>query len=187
MLKQAASVVLDSSKSSTYPWGYDSGFDVPTALLAIPFEHPVQCQALAGWETLFRHQTLWFGARGQSGLFCSSNLSGLFCCLPPKKPHKLNQPKERDIQDRLNRPNKQDQRYRFHEDHNDVKTADWNMPVRSEPPRGLRLLSPLQAGNSRRRACTSRIPSGRNHLQCKLFGLSWKASRGHRPWTSVNA
>jgi hypothetical protein len=39
MLKQVASVVLDSSKSSTYPWGYDSGFDSPATLLAILFEH----------------------------------------------------------------------------------------------------------------------------------------------------
>jgi hypothetical protein len=50
MLKQAASVVLDSSKSSTYPWGYDSGFDLLAALLAILFEHPVQRQTLADWE-----------------------------------------------------------------------------------------------------------------------------------------
>jgi hypothetical protein len=57
MLKQAASVVLDSSKSSTYPirekscydssglggWKcYASGFDSPAALLAILFEHPAK-------------------------------------------------------------------------------------------------------------------------------------------------
>jgi hypothetical protein len=41
MLKQAASFVLASSKSSTYPSGYASGFDSPAALLTILFEHPV--------------------------------------------------------------------------------------------------------------------------------------------------
>jgi hypothetical protein len=40
MLKKPASVVLDSSKSSTYPRGYASGFDSPAALLDKPFEHP---------------------------------------------------------------------------------------------------------------------------------------------------
>ena len=59
MLKQAASVVLDSSKSSMYPWEYDSGFDSPATLLAILFEHPVQCQALADWgETVSTLETL---------------------------------------------------------------------------------------------------------------------------------
>ena len=33
--------VLDSSKSSTYPRGYASGFDSPAALLNGLFEHPV--------------------------------------------------------------------------------------------------------------------------------------------------
>jgi hypothetical protein len=33
MLKKPASFVLDSSKSSTYPRGYASGFDSPAALL----------------------------------------------------------------------------------------------------------------------------------------------------------
>jgi hypothetical protein len=33
MLKTSASVVLGSSKSSTYPRGYASGFDSPAALL----------------------------------------------------------------------------------------------------------------------------------------------------------
>jgi hypothetical protein len=40
MLKQFASFVLGSSKSSTYPRGYDSGFDLPAALLDELFEHP---------------------------------------------------------------------------------------------------------------------------------------------------
>jgi hypothetical protein len=33
MLKKSASIVLGSSKSSTYPRGYASGFDSPAALL----------------------------------------------------------------------------------------------------------------------------------------------------------
>jgi hypothetical protein len=41
MLKTASSFVLSSSKSSTYPLGYASGFDSPAALLEIRFEHPV--------------------------------------------------------------------------------------------------------------------------------------------------
>ena len=40
MLKQTASIVLSSSKSSTYPHGYASGFDKPVALLNGLFEHP---------------------------------------------------------------------------------------------------------------------------------------------------
>jgi hypothetical protein len=95
MLKQAAGGVLDSSKSSTYPWEYDSGFDLPAALLAILYSAKL---AQAG-KNCFDFQRLWFAARSQSGLFGSSSLSGLFCCLPPKKPHKLHQPNERDIQD----------------------------------------------------------------------------------------
>ncbi|MGH7147906.1 MAG: pectinesterase family protein, partial [Nitrospiraceae bacterium] len=42
MLKMSASFVLGSSKSSTYPRGYASGFDSPAALLVGPFEHPVE-------------------------------------------------------------------------------------------------------------------------------------------------
>jgi len=41
MLKTASSIVLGSSKSSTYPRGYASGFDSPAALLEDCFEHPV--------------------------------------------------------------------------------------------------------------------------------------------------
>jgi len=41
MLKKSASGVLSSSKSSTYPRGYASGFDSPAALLDGLFEHPV--------------------------------------------------------------------------------------------------------------------------------------------------
>jgi hypothetical protein len=41
MLKNSASFVLSSSKSSTYPRGYASGFDSPAALLDEIFEHPV--------------------------------------------------------------------------------------------------------------------------------------------------
>jgi hypothetical protein len=40
MLKKSASFVLASSKSSTYPRGYASGFDSPAALLNGLFEHP---------------------------------------------------------------------------------------------------------------------------------------------------
>ncbi len=40
MLKKSASFVLGSSKSSTYPRGYASGFDLPAALLDELFEHP---------------------------------------------------------------------------------------------------------------------------------------------------
>jgi hypothetical protein len=41
MLKKPASFVLGSSKSSTYPRGYASGFDSPAASLDELFEHPV--------------------------------------------------------------------------------------------------------------------------------------------------
>jgi len=40
MLKKSASFVLGSSKASTYPRGYASGFDSPAALLNGLFEHP---------------------------------------------------------------------------------------------------------------------------------------------------
>src|SRR6185295_6945189 len=43
MLKKSASFVLGSSKSSTYPRGYASGFDSPAALLNELFEHPAEC------------------------------------------------------------------------------------------------------------------------------------------------
>ena len=39
MLKKSASGVLGSSKASTYPKGYASGFDLPAALLDSIFEH----------------------------------------------------------------------------------------------------------------------------------------------------
>jgi hypothetical protein len=42
MLKKTASFVLGSSKSSTYPTGYASGFDSPAALLNGLFEHPAR-------------------------------------------------------------------------------------------------------------------------------------------------
>jgi len=42
MLKKSASFVLGSSKSSTYPRGYASGFDSPAALLDELFEHPAR-------------------------------------------------------------------------------------------------------------------------------------------------
>jgi len=40
MLKKSASFVLGSTKSSTGPWGYASGFDSPATLLDGLFEHP---------------------------------------------------------------------------------------------------------------------------------------------------
>jgi len=43
MLKTSASFVLGSLKSSTYPWGYDSGFNSPAASLDGHFEHPELC------------------------------------------------------------------------------------------------------------------------------------------------
>ena len=46
MLKPFASFVLGSSKSSTYPRGYASGFDSPAALLDRRFEHPALWKAL---------------------------------------------------------------------------------------------------------------------------------------------
>ncbi len=42
MLKKPPSIVLSSSKSSTYPHGYASGFDKPVALLDGLFEHPAK-------------------------------------------------------------------------------------------------------------------------------------------------
>ncbi len=45
MLKTSASFVLGSSKSSTYPRGYASGFDSPAALLDSRFEHPALWKA----------------------------------------------------------------------------------------------------------------------------------------------
>jgi hypothetical protein len=67
MLKKSASFVLDSSKSSTYPRGYASGFDSPAALLGTRrvsarqgwageisglFEHPEGCFFLLGVQAL---------------------------------------------------------------------------------------------------------------------------------------
>ncbi len=40
LVKKAPDVVLGSSKSSTYPRGYDSGFDLPAALLVDRFDKP---------------------------------------------------------------------------------------------------------------------------------------------------
>ena len=40
MLKQSANYILGSSKSSTYPRGYASGFDSPAGLLNGLFEYP---------------------------------------------------------------------------------------------------------------------------------------------------
>jgi hypothetical protein len=47
MLKKSASIVLGSSKSSTYPRGYASGFDLPAALLDGLFEQPARHRSFA--------------------------------------------------------------------------------------------------------------------------------------------
>jgi hypothetical protein len=47
MLKTSSSFVLGSSKSSTYPRGYASGFDSPAALPDSLFEHPARRYLLA--------------------------------------------------------------------------------------------------------------------------------------------
>ena len=47
MLKKSVSFVLGSSKSSTYPRGYASGFDSPAALLNELFEHPSRFSRLS--------------------------------------------------------------------------------------------------------------------------------------------
>jgi len=48
MLKKSASFVLGSSKSSTYPRGYASGFNSPAALLDGLFEHPAELSISTG-------------------------------------------------------------------------------------------------------------------------------------------
>jgi len=47
MLKKSASFVLGSSRSSTYPQGYASGFGSPAALLDELFEHPARFSRLS--------------------------------------------------------------------------------------------------------------------------------------------
>jgi len=51
MLKKSASFVLDSSKSSTYPRGYASGFDSFAALLGT--RRVLARQGLAGEKVAF--------------------------------------------------------------------------------------------------------------------------------------
>src|SRR5437868_920559 len=51
MLKKSASFVLGSSKSSTYPRGYASGFDSPAALLDGLFEHPARLLSCCATRT----------------------------------------------------------------------------------------------------------------------------------------
>jgi hypothetical protein len=61
MLKEAASFVLGSSKSSTYPRWYASGFDLPAASLDGSFEHPAGDVWDLLWhrvDTLRRHHGL---------------------------------------------------------------------------------------------------------------------------------
>jgi hypothetical protein len=50
MLKKSASFVLGSSKSSTYPRGYASGFDSPAALLDSLFERPADYSEESPYE-----------------------------------------------------------------------------------------------------------------------------------------
>jgi hypothetical protein len=62
MLKKPASFVLDSSKSSTYPRGYASGFNSPAALLSGLFEHPVEAFSPCARHTVHQSATMskWF-------------------------------------------------------------------------------------------------------------------------------
>ncbi len=55
MLKKTASFVLGSSKSSTYPRGYASGFDSPAALLDSLFEHPAYSNSAFHFSCLTFH------------------------------------------------------------------------------------------------------------------------------------
>jgi hypothetical protein len=55
MLKKPASFVLGSSKSSTYPRGYASGFDSPAALLDGLFEHPAGAHSCRGTRSDYRN------------------------------------------------------------------------------------------------------------------------------------
>jgi hypothetical protein len=59
VLKKSASIVLGSSKSSTYPRGYASGFDSPAALPDSLFEHPAgvhSCRATRTGHRISRVQ-----------------------------------------------------------------------------------------------------------------------------------
>jgi hypothetical protein len=62
MLKKPASFVLDSSKSSTYPRGYASGFNSPAALLSGLFEHPAKVFSPCSRQTVHQSVTMskWF-------------------------------------------------------------------------------------------------------------------------------
>ena len=68
MLEKSASFVLGSSKSSTYPKGYASGFDSPAASLDSLFEHPVVIQTTnVTWSILavfFAYTELFSSLRG---------------------------------------------------------------------------------------------------------------------------
>ena len=62
MLKQSASFVLESLKSSTYPRGYASGFNSPAALLDGLFEHPAEAFSSCSRHTIHQSATMpkWF-------------------------------------------------------------------------------------------------------------------------------
>src|SRR6476660_2063651 len=53
MLKKASNFVLGSTKSSTYPRGYASGFVLPAALLDDLFEHPPHSEKGLNVEIFF--------------------------------------------------------------------------------------------------------------------------------------
>jgi hypothetical protein len=55
LLKKAPNFVLGSSKSSTYPRGYASGFDSPAASLDGLFEQPAQSDVY-----LIRSRKVWW-------------------------------------------------------------------------------------------------------------------------------
>jgi len=56
LLKKAPNFVLGSSKSSTYPRGYASGFDSPAASLDGLFEQPVRTQSVS---TFLQAESHW--------------------------------------------------------------------------------------------------------------------------------
>ena len=80
MLKQSASFVLDSSKSSTYSQGYASGFDSPAAL-------PAEGRVLARWgwvgekSELFEHPTVGVSCCACVGPSKSSRATWLYRAL----------------------------------------------------------------------------------------------------------
>ena len=108
MLKKSASGVLGSSKSSTYPRGYASGFDSPAALLNSLFEHPEimykPCVSAAwGWlrkNTPFpagKHSD--FQERGGRFIWFVSFVWFVSLFGPKTQPDKPNKPDEQERRD----------------------------------------------------------------------------------------